>query len=153
MLAIKAAQVRGVDLPRICLVLETEEESGSENLISLLKISEEYIGAPDCLFCMDSGCLDYEQLWATSSLRGCALVDLQVEAAKGGYHSGEVGGIVPETFRILRALLDRVDDVKTGRVAESLQSPVPEWKLKEAEHVVSTQGNKLYEKYPLLEGV
>ena len=46
----------------------------------------------------------------TSSLRGVAMVDLEVEAAKGGYHSGEVGGIVPETFRIVRALLDRLDD-------------------------------------------
>ena len=60
MLAIKAAQIEGKPLPRICLVLETEEESGSENLIRLLEISEEYIGKPDCLFCMDSGVLDYD---------------------------------------------------------------------------------------------
>jgi acetylornithine deacetylase/succinyl-diaminopimelate desuccinylase-like protein len=52
--------MEGKCLPRICLALETEEESGSENLISLLKLSEEYIGKPDCLFCMDSGALDYE---------------------------------------------------------------------------------------------
>lgn len=60
MLAIKVAQIQNAALPRICLVLETEEESGSENLIDLLKLSESYIGKPDCLFCMDSGCLDYE---------------------------------------------------------------------------------------------
>jgi acetylornithine deacetylase/succinyl-diaminopimelate desuccinylase-like protein len=110
MLAVKAAQLRNAPLPRICLVLETEEESGSPNLIKLLGLSEVFIGKPDCLFCMDSGCLDYERLWVTSSLRGVAMVDLEVEAAKGGYHSGEVGGIVPETFRIVRALLDRLDD-------------------------------------------
>jgi len=110
MLAVKAAQLRNAPLPRICLVLETEEESGSPNLIKLLGLSEDFIGKPDCLFCMDSGCLDYERLWVTSSLRGVAMVDLEVEAAKGGYHSGEVGGIVPETFRIVRALLDRLDD-------------------------------------------
>jgi acetylornithine deacetylase/succinyl-diaminopimelate desuccinylase-like protein len=60
MLAIKVAQVEGKPLPRICLTLETEEESGSDNLIMLLKLSEEYIGKPDALFCMDSGCLDYD---------------------------------------------------------------------------------------------
>jgi hypothetical protein len=38
----------------------------------------------------------------TSSLRGILIVDLEVHAAKNGYHSGEVGGIVPETFRIVR---------------------------------------------------
>jgi hypothetical protein len=53
-------------------------------------------------------------LWLTSSLRGISLVDLTVSAGKGGYHSGEVGGIVPETFRVVRNLLDRIDDSKTG---------------------------------------
>lgn len=101
------------------MVLESEEESGSENLINLLDISRDYIGKPDCLFCMDSGVLDYEQLWITSSLRGVAMVDFKVECAKGGFHSGEVGGIVPETFRIVRALLDRIDDTQTGKVVSA----------------------------------
>lgn len=35
-LAIKAGQDQGVPLPRVCLVLETEEESGSPNLVALL---------------------------------------------------------------------------------------------------------------------
>jgi hypothetical protein len=38
-----------LSLPRVCLVLECEEESGSDSLIELLKISEDYIGKPDCL--------------------------------------------------------------------------------------------------------
>jgi hypothetical protein len=63
---------------------------------------------------MDSGALDYEQLWLTSSLRGICIVDLTVEAGKVGYHSGEVGGVVPETFRIVRQLLNRLDDPVTG---------------------------------------
>lgn len=140
-------------LPRICLVLESEEESGSDNLIDLLKLSEEYIGKPDCLFCLDSGCLDYEQLWITSSLRGVAMVDLKVECGTSGYHSGEVGGIVPETFRIVRALLDRIDDPKTGKVVEEFQSALPDWKVKEAHEVVASQQKQLYEKFPLQEGV
>lgn len=144
MLAIKLAQLEGKALPRICLALETEEESGSENLIKLLTLSEDYLGKPDCLFCMDSGVLDYEQLWVTSSLRGVAMVDLQVECALSGYHSGEVGGIVPETFRVVRALLDRVDDTLTGKVAAAFQSPIPEWKIKEANEVATTQGEKLH---------
>jgi hypothetical protein len=41
-----------------------------------------------------------------------------VQCGKDGYHSGEVGGIVPETFRIVRELLDRIDDSHTGKVAE-----------------------------------
>jgi len=34
------------------------------------------------MFCMDSGCFDYEQLWITSSLRGITIVDVTVEAGK-----------------------------------------------------------------------
>jgi len=76
-----------------------------------------------------------------------------VECALSAYHSGEVGGIVPETFRVVRALLDRVDDTLTGKVADVFQSPIPEWKIKEANEVAATQGEKLYEKFPLLDGV
>ena len=46
------------------------------------------------------------------------MIDLQVDCAISAYHSGEVGGIVPETFRVVRALLDRVDDTLTGRVSD-----------------------------------
>lgn len=60
------------------------------------------------------------------------MVDIKVECAKVGYHSGEVGGIVPETFRVIRALLNRVDDPDTGEVVAELQAEVPEWKHKEA---------------------
>jgi hypothetical protein len=50
----------------------------------------------------------------TSSLRGNALVDVEVRVAKSNYHSGETGGIVPETFRIARQLIDRLDNPKDG---------------------------------------
>ena len=56
------------------------------------------------------------------------MVDFSVECGKVGYHSGETGGIIPETFRIVRTLLDRLDNVETGRVCEALQVEVPEWK-------------------------
>lgn len=59
MLAVKNAQMQGVKHPRIALVLETEEESGSPNLIPLLKIAKDFIGNPDYLFCLDSGAYDY----------------------------------------------------------------------------------------------
>jgi len=59
-------------------------------------------------------------LWLTSSLRGICIVDVTIECGKQGYHSGESGGIIPETFRIVRTLLDRLDDSKTGKVIEAL---------------------------------
>ena len=47
-------------MPRIVLVLETEEESGSPNLIPLLKEADHIIGNVDVCFCMDSGALNYD---------------------------------------------------------------------------------------------
>lgn len=152
MLAVKACQDQGVPLPRICLVLETEEESGSPNLISLLKLAEDSIGVPDALFCMDSGAFDYEQLWITSSLRGICILDVTIQVGNNGYHSGEVGGIVPETFRILRTLLDRLDDSKTGKVIDELHVPLPDWKKAEAEFMAKLAGDQMYKKYGVVDG-
>lgn len=141
MLAVKACQEQGVACPRICLVLETEEESGSPNLVALLGIAKDAIGTPDACFCMDSGAFDYEQLWITSSLRGICIMDLNIQCGINGYHSGEVGGIVPETFRILRMLLDRLDDPKTGKVIDDLHVPLPDWKKAEAEYMAKLAGD------------
>jgi hypothetical protein len=93
-----------------------------------LKLAKEAIGTPDALFCLDSGAFDYESLWITSSLRGICIIDLTVQIGKSAYHSGEVGGIVPETFRVIRQLIDRLDDPKTGKVLEELTIEVPKWK-------------------------
>lgn len=45
---------------------------------------------------------------------------MTIEAGKLGYHSGETGGIIPETFRIARTLLNRLDDCDTGKVTDAL---------------------------------
>jgi acetylornithine deacetylase/succinyl-diaminopimelate desuccinylase-like protein len=152
MLAVKVGQELGVKMPRICLVLETEEESGSASLIPLLNQAKDVIGTPDVCLCMDSGAFDYNKLWVTSSLRGICILDLTVQVGKAGYHSGEVGGIVPETFRIVRQLLDRLDDSKTGEPCDELKIEVPEWKRKEAEEITAIAGKELYEKYAVEEG-
>jgi len=153
MLAIKNAQVQGVPLPRCALVLETEEESGSPNLIDLLNAAKSFIGDPDYLFCLDSGAFDYSQLWLTSSLRGISLMDMTVSAAKSGYHSGEVGGIVPETFRVVRELLNRLDDPRTGKCMKELETDLPAYARPEAERMVKLAGHGMCKKYKMHEGV
>jgi hypothetical protein len=64
-------------------------------------------------------------MWATSSLRGICIINLEVQFNLVGLHSGEVGGVLPETFRICRALLDRLDDSATGKVIEDLHVEIP----------------------------
>lgn len=101
---------------------------------------------------MDSGAFDYNQLWITSSLRGVCITDMKVEIGSAGYHSGEVGGIVPETFRVVRQLLDRLDDAKTGTTVPELNVPVPDWKQKEAEFMAALSGPEMHNKYGVVEG-
>jgi len=140
-------------MPRVVLVLETEEESGSPNLVNLLKQASGFMKTPDVLFCMDSGAFNYDQLWMTSSLRGICIIDAEVECGIDGYHSGEVGGIVPETFRIVRKLLDRLDDSETGTVISELQMDPPQYKIDEAKFMANLAGPSMYEKYAVHPGV
>jgi len=136
------------------MVLETEEESGSPNLLKLLDLAKDAIGRVDYCLCMDSGAFDYNKLWVTSSLRGVTIVKMTVAGAVNGYHSGEVGGILPETFRAVRTLLNRVDDDETGLVKlPELHVDIPEWADKEATAMAEIAGTSLYDKYDRLEGV
>ena len=134
------------------MVLENEEESGSPNLINLISLAEPSIGKIDALFCMDSGVFDYNQIWITMGLRGVAIVDFSVEVGEQNYHSGEVGGIVPETFRIVRKLLDRLDDPKTGKVCDELMVELTDSKNEEADYIVKLAGTGLYTKYKVADG-
>ena len=61
-------------------------------------------------------CGNYEQLWLTTSLRGAMTGVLDVSILSQGVHSGDASGIVPDTFRIARQLLERVEDMDTGVV-------------------------------------
>lgn len=78
---------------------------------------------------------------------------MTVSAAAGGYHSGEVGGIVPETFRVMRNLLDRLDDSKDGTVMKELQTEMPAYARPEAERMVKLSGKEMMEKYKMEPGV
>lgn len=72
------------------------------------------IGVPDTVLCLDSGCGNYDQIWVTTSLRGVTMLDLNVKILEEGIHSGDASGVVPSSFRILRILLDRIENAKTG---------------------------------------
>ena len=51
---------------------------------------------------------------------------LKVEILTEGVHSGDASGLVPSSFRILRQVLDRLEDSKTGRLLpESFHCAIP----------------------------
>ena len=89
--AIGALQAQGVAHARCVGVIETCEESGSYDLPAYLELLAPRMGAVDFVIGLDSGCGDYERLWATTSLRGLAGGALSVEVLTEGVHSGEIG--------------------------------------------------------------
>ena len=69
-LAIKACQELKCPHDRCVIVIESCEESGSEDLGYYLDKIKDVIKTPSLMVIMDSGCGDYERLWLTTSLRG-----------------------------------------------------------------------------------
>ena len=112
--ALRALHEQGVSRPRCVVMIEACEESGSYDLPAYMEHLADRIGTPDLVVCLDSGCGSYDRLWMTTSLRGMVVADLKVEVLREGVHSGDAGGVVPETFRVFRALLDRIEDASTG---------------------------------------
>ena len=68
--SIKSLNEQGIDTPRILILIEFCEESGSPDLPHYMKSCEDIIGAPDLVICLDSGAGDYKRFWTTTSLRG-----------------------------------------------------------------------------------
>ncbi len=114
--AIEAVQANGGEHARCVVLIEASEESGSVDLPAHLEALGDTLRGTDLVLCLDSGCLDDERLWVTTSLRGLVGGLLTVEILTEGVHSGTASGVVPSTFRIVRELLDRVEDSQTGRV-------------------------------------
>ncbi len=114
--AIQAVQAGGGSHARCVLLVEASEESGSPDLPAHVEALATLLGSPSLVVCLDSGCATFDRLWATTSLRGLAGVTITVRVLEEGVHSGAAGGMVPSSFRLLRQLLDRVEDAATGQV-------------------------------------
>jgi len=123
--AIKALE--GQQLPRIVILVEFSEESGSPDLPAYLETYGHLIGKPKLVIALDSGAGDYERLWSTTSLRGVVGCVVDVQVLEETAHSGIASGIVPSSMRIMRQLMDRIEDPMTGecRIPE-LRADIPE---------------------------
>jgi acetylornithine deacetylase/succinyl-diaminopimelate desuccinylase-like protein len=112
---------------RVIILIEASEESGSPDLSAYVEHLRDRIGTPSLVICLDSGCLSYDRIWLTSSLRGNLVANVRVDVLTEGVHSGVGGGVVPSSFRILRSILSRLEDESTGaiRLPELLGSGVP----------------------------
>jgi len=147
--SIIALREQGVPHGRIVIMIEACEESGSPDLPAYVNHLESRIGVPSLIICLDSGCGNYEQFWLTTSLRGLIVGNLKVAILKEGSHSGHASGIVPDSFRIVRQLLSRIEDEKTGKILlQELHVQVPPDRQKQIQLCSEALGSSVLEEFP-----
>jgi acetylornithine deacetylase/succinyl-diaminopimelate desuccinylase-like protein len=130
-------------------LIETCEESGSYDLLPYVDALRERLGNVALVVCLDSGAGNYEQLWMTTSLRGLVSGTLEVQVLDEGVHSGDSSGVVPSSFRILRHLLDRLEDSATGRLLpESFHCEIPAERIEQARATARILGEEVWRRLP-----
>ena len=147
--AIDALQKQDVPHAHCVIIIEACEESGSPDLPFYIEALADRIGTPDLVICLDSGCGNYEQLWCTTSLRGLIGGELTIEVLDEGVHSGDSSGIVPCSFRILRLLLDRIENASTGLIEDNaFNVDIPEKRIEQARNAATMMGDEIFNRFP-----
>ncbi|HKS48072.1 MAG TPA: M20/M25/M40 family metallo-hydrolase [Amycolatopsis sp.] len=152
--ALEAVRAAGGQHARSVILLETGEESGSPDLPVYLERFERRLGRVSFVICLDAGGNDYERLWLTTSLRGLVQVHATVRVLGSALHSGLASGIVPSSFRILRRLLERIEDTETGQIKlPELNVDVPANRRAEAAAAAEAAPGANRSAFPLVEGM
>ena len=152
--SILALAEQDVPRARVVLMIEFSEESGSPDLPAYVDSFKDRIGTPDLVVCLDSGAGNYDQMWSTTSLRGLIGGTLDVHVLREGVHSGDASGVVPDSFRVARRMLSRLEDPETGLVKpRALWTDIPEDRRRQAERVGEALGDGVYDRFPWANGM
>jgi acetylornithine deacetylase/succinyl-diaminopimelate desuccinylase-like protein len=147
--AIMALDAQGIPRPRCVGIIESCEESGSFDLPAYIDALKPRLGHVGLVVCLDSGAGNYDQLWLTTSLRGMVSGVLKVEILDEGVHSGDSSGLVPSSFRILRHVLDRLEDSATGELLpQSFHCTVPTDRLAQVQTTAQILGEEVWRRFP-----
>ena len=147
--AIRALRAQGTKHARCVVVIEFCEESGSFDLPHYIEALEDRIGTPSLVVCLDAECGNYDQLWCTTTLRGNLVGNLSIDVLTEGVHSGAASGIVPSSFRIMRMLLSRVEDERTGKLIPPIfHANIPAQRREQAKAAAATLGKSIHAKFP-----
>ena len=99
---------------RIAILLEGEEESGSESLIPFLNEHKELLKSDTCIVC-DTGMWDIDTPAITSRLRGLVYIEAILHGPSHDLHSGGYGGAVVNPANALTKILGQLHD-ENGRI-------------------------------------
>jgi acetylornithine deacetylase/succinyl-diaminopimelate desuccinylase-like protein len=152
--AINALRRDKVPHARCVVLIEACEESGSYDLPAYVEHLAPRIGQLSLVVCLDSGCANYDQLWSTTSLRGLVIGTLEVSLLTEGVHSGDGTGVIASSERVVRQLLDRLEDSHTGQIKlAELATQIPKQRILQAERTAQVIGDETWNKFPLQPGV
>jgi acetylornithine deacetylase/succinyl-diaminopimelate desuccinylase-like protein len=152
--AINALRREQIPHARCVVLIEGCEESGSYDLPAYIDHLAPRIGQLSLVVCLDSGCANYDQLWSTTSLRGNVVGNLDVSLLSEGVHSGDGTGVIASSERVVRQLLDRLEDSHTGQIKlAALATQIPAQRVLQAERTAQVIGDEIFSKFPLHDGV
>jgi acetylornithine deacetylase/succinyl-diaminopimelate desuccinylase-like protein len=143
--------LRSQKLPhaRCVVLIEACEESGSFDLPAYIEHLAPRIGTPSLVVCLDSGCGNYDQLWCTTSLRGLVIGVLDVSLLREGVHSGDGSGVIASSFRVIRGLLERLEEAGTGAIRPTdLYVEIPRTRVMQAARAAEVLGDEIWNKFP-----
>jgi len=147
--ALEALDEQALPRPRCVGVIESCEESGSYDLPAYIDALKPRLGQVGLVVCLDSGAGNYDQLWLTTSLRGMVSGVLKVEVLTEGIHSGDASGLVPSSFRVLRHVLDRLEDSASGHLLpESFHCEVPASRIEQAKATAAILQDEVWKRMP-----
>eukprot|EP00818_Percolomonas_sp_WS_P002056 CAMPEP_0117446388 /NCGR_PEP_ID=MMETSP0759-20121206/6313_1 /TAXON_ID=63605 /ORGANISM="Percolomonas cosmopolitus, Strain WS" /LENGTH=484 /DNA_ID=CAMNT_0005238649 /DNA_START=24 /DNA_END=1478 /DNA_ORIENTATION=+ len=151
--ALRALHEQGVEHGRVVVMIEGCEESGSKDLPFYMDHLKDRIGTPDLLVCLDSGAGNYDTMWMTTSLRGVMAFPMTVSLLKDGVHSGGGSGIAADSFRVVRQLLDRLEDSSTGIMIDEFQVDIPQERIEQTSATAKVLGETSHTQLPFRSGV
>ncbi len=147
--AVCALRTANIDHCRVVGLIETDEESGSGDMQFWLEQIQHRCGDVSLILVLDGTAADYERMWMTTSFRGCINLTLNVQVLSQAVHSGSASGIVPDSFRIARFLLERIEDSRTGEILlPELTHPIEEERLQQIKATSEILGETVLTEFP-----
>lgn len=122
------------------VVIEGEEESGSEHLSEFLKSHRKMLQA-DAIVLTDTGNFETGLPSITTALRGLVTVDVEVRGLKQSLHSGMWGGPVPDPVMGLAKILASLTNPDGSIAIPGIQEKVKPLTPQERESIQSLPGD------------
>jgi acetylornithine deacetylase/succinyl-diaminopimelate desuccinylase-like protein len=153
LIALEALRAAGGAHARCVGLIETSEESGSVHLPQLLDLARDRIGDPSLIVALDASAGSYDRLWSTVSLRAVVDATVRVGVLNHPHHCGMASGIVPSSFRIIRQLLSRIEDERTGELLPPfLHVRIPDGRRLELAEVAAELGRGVCAPFDFVDG-